>query len=323
MFKSPPIEKIHPFFSLPRLVASTVQWVHRKQHDEPPAGTKWLCDHGHNVTRNVHRRSLSSCLKETQSCVHPLDAPRVPSNPFVELETNQGPHHRWETLGCEFPSNDGKSAPCWLDGFAVKVQQHQAENRVRDSMNHRIGQSRWHKKLWTQREHFRGWIVRVSMLNRLMKERGDLLPLSIRLKRKTETKLSTRTERSVADDDVSHESKMWTRPTWTSEFQDYHIPLWSTRKTPAFDSDSENREPPESTRYSTRSTTESIIQSCQSRVKTNDSVNSSRRNPKRSAQCVYHTGTLAYSTARAGISCVKEQENKKFVQYMMDLLTTV
>ena len=37
-------------------------------------------------------------------------------------------------------------------------------------------------------------------------------------------------------------------------------------------------------------------------------VNYSRRNPKRSAQCVYHTGTLVYSTARAGISCIKKEE---------------
>ena len=32
-----------------------------------------------------------------------------------------------------------------------------------------------------------------------------------------------------------------------------------------------------------------------------------RRNPKRSAKYVYHTGTLASSVARAGTSCVKEE----------------
>ena len=32
-----------------------------------------------------------------------------------------------------------------------------------------------------------------------------------------------------------------------------------------------------------------------------------RRNPKRSAQCFYHTGTSVYSTARAGISCMKKE----------------
>ena len=36
-------------------------------------------------------------------------------------------------------------------------------------------------------------------------------------------------------------------------------------------------------------------------------MNYSRRNPKRSAKYVYHTGTLALSIARAGTSCVKEE----------------
>ena len=40
---------------------------------------------------------------------------------------------------------------------------------------------------------------------------------------------------------------------------------------------------------------------------TSNYVNWSRRNPKRSAQCVSHTGTLVYSTARAGISCIKKE----------------
>ena len=39
---------------------------------------------------------------------------------------------------------------------------------------------------------------------------------------------------------------------------------------------------------------------------TSSYVNYSRRNPKRSAQCVYHTGMSVYSTARAGISCIKK-----------------
>ena len=36
-------------------------------------------------------------------------------------------------------------------------------------------------------------------------------------------------------------------------------------------------------------------------------VDCSRRNPKRSAKYVYHTGTLASCIARAGTSCVKEE----------------
>ena len=40
---------------------------------------------------------------------------------------------------------------------------------------------------------------------------------------------------------------------------------------------------------------------------TSNFVNYLRRNPKRSAQYVHHTGTLASSIARAGTSCVKEE----------------
>ena len=41
---------------------------------------------------------------------------------------------------------------------------------------------------------------------------------------------------------------------------------------------------------------------------TSNCVNCSRRNPKRNAQSVYHTGIPLYSTARAGISCIKKEE---------------
>ena len=54
------------------------------------------------------------------------------------------------------------------------------------------------------------------MLNRLMKERGDLLLLEIRLLRRTG---------SVAGHDVSHESMMVNVAAWISEFQGYHILL--------------------------------------------------------------------------------------------------
>ena len=36
-------------------------------------------------------------------------------------------------------------------------------------------------------------------------------------------------------------------------------------------------------------------------------MNYSKRNPKRNAQCVYHTGTFVSSTAHAGISCIKKE----------------
>ena len=51
-------------------------------------------------------------------------------------------------------------------------------------------------------------------------------------------------------------------------------------------------------------------------------MNCSRRNPKRSAQCVYHTGISVYSAARAGHFLRKERgANQKFISYTMDLLS--
>ena len=49
-------------------------------------------------------------------------------------------------------------------------------------------------------------------------------------------------------------------------------------------------------------------------VVTSNYVNCSRRNPKRSAQCVYDTGILVYSTARAGISCIKKEGQSEIHQ---------
>ena len=47
-----------------------------------------------------------------------------------------------------------------------------------------------------------------------------------------------------------------------------------------------------------------------------------RHGTQGSARYVYHIGTSASATARAGTSCEKRtEENKKFVQYTMDLLS--
>ena len=55
---------------------------------------------------------------------------------------------------------------------------------------------------------------------------------------------------------------------------------------------------------------------------TSNCVNYSTRNPKRSAKYVYHTGTLASSTARCGHFLRKGREkNQKFIQYTMDLVS--
>ena len=51
----------------------------------------------------------------------------------------------------------------------------------------------------------------------------------------------------------------WTRWTWTSEFQDYHILFWSKLRALVFENWSRNREPPRSTRSSTGSTTKQSV----------------------------------------------------------------
>ena len=54
---------------------------------------------------------------------------------------------------------------------------------------------------------------------------------------------------------------------------------------------------------------------------TTNCANYSTRNPKRSEKYVYHTGTSASSTARAGFLRKGTEENKKFIQYTIDLLS--
>ena len=55
---------------------------------------------------------------------------------------------------------------------------------------------------------------------------------------------------------------------------------------------------------------------------TSNYVNYSRWNPKRSAQHAYHTGTLVFSTARAGISWHKERgASQEFISFSMDFLS--
>ena len=107
----------------------------------------------------------------------------------------------------------------------------------------------------------------------------------------------------------------WTRQTWTSKFQDYHIPLWNTRKVPAFENWFRKLRTTQIDMLfnKTYDRINHLILSVQSQNKwfgmlgTSNYVNYSRRNPKRSAMYVYHTGTLASSIAHAGTSCVKEE----------------
>ena len=90
-------------------------------------------------------------------------------------------------------------------------------------------------------------LKRISMLSRLMTEQGDLL--LIQLQHKTILKYVMKAIRSTLmmkyfvkewKNPLLFMTKImnrwwWTRHTSTSEFQDYLIPLWNTRKVPAFD----------------------------------------------------------------------------------------
>ena len=109
------------------------------------------------------------------------------------------------------------------------------------------------------------------------------------------------------------------RKTWTSKFQDYHILLWSNCRVPAFEN---------WFRKSRTTRTDMLFNETYNKVihlipsvknpnkwfmklGTLNCVNCSRRIPKRSARYVYHTGTSASSTARAGTSCEKEQRKTR------------
>ena len=179
-----------------------------------------------------------------------------------------------------------------------------------------------------------------------MKERWDLVLLLIRLKHKTALEYvllmkairSTLTMKYFVKEWKNPLLIMtrimihwwWTRQTWTSEFQDNHIPLWNTRKVPAFDNwfrklrttqiDTLNNKIYDRINH--------LILSVQNQNKwfrmlgTSNYANYSRRNPKRSAKYIYHTRTLALSTARAGTSCVKKEgANQKFIKCTMGLLS--
>ena len=171
---------------------------------------------------------------------------------------------------------------------------------------------------------------RVSMLNRFMKERGDLLLLLIRQKCKTALEYvllmkairSTLTMKYFVKEWKNPLLIMtrvmnqwwWTRQTWTSEFQDYHIPLWNTRKVPAFDNwFRKSRTQIDILFKKIYDRINHLILSVQNQSKwfgmlrTSSYVNYSWRNPKRSAKYAYHAGTLVSFTARAGTSCIKKE----------------
>ena len=106
---------------------------------------------------------------------------------------------------------------------------------------------------------------------------------------------------------------LWTRRTWTSEFQGHHILLWSMRKVPAFENWFRKLRTTQIDMLFNKIYDKiiHITLSVQNQRKwfkmwaTSNYVNCSRRNLKRSAQHAYHTGIQASSIARAGISWKK------------------
>ena len=97
----------------------------------------------------------------------------------------------------------------------------------------------------------RSMFILLAKSSVLQKERSDLLLLLIRLMRKTALEYvvfmkAIRSTLKMKNFVKEWQNPLlimtrimnqwwWTRQTWTSEFQDYHIPLWNTRKVPAFD----------------------------------------------------------------------------------------
>ena len=146
--------------------------------------------------------------------------------------------------------------------------------------------------------------------------------------------LRERTERPVVDrDNLIHEQTMLNEVDL-----DFLIPgfpnsvVKHAQSTSVWGIDSENWEPSRSTCSSTRATTESISFNLLSRIKenwfrkwaTSNCVNCSRRNPRRSAQCVYHTGIPVSSTARAGMSCKKKEgpiKNPSIIRWTFQTLS--
>ena len=81
------------------------------------------------------------------------------------------------------------------------------------------------RKTWSVFKHVHLKTARVSMLSRLMIDQGNLV--KTQLQYKTTLKYIMRPERSTL---TMRQFVKELRQTWTSKFQDYHILLWSTRK---------------------------------------------------------------------------------------------
>ena len=109
------------------------------------------------------------------------------------------------------------------------------------------------------------------------------------------------------------------RRTSTSTFQDHNILLWSNCMVPALENWFRRSRTTQTDMLfnETYNSVNHLIPSVRNQNKwfmklgTSNCVNYSMCNPKRSAKYVYHTGTSASSTARAGTSCEKEQRRRR------------
>ena len=118
-----------------------------------------------------------------------------------------------------------------------------------------------------------------------------------------------RTQRSVADHYVKHWSIIVNDGDMDFEFQNYHIPLWNTREVPEFVNWFRKLRTIQIDMLFNKIYNKVKIQNQNKWFKmwsTSNCVNFSRRNPKRNAQCVDHSGIPVYSTVRAGISCMRK-----------------
>ena len=163
---------------------------------------------------------------------------------------------------------------------------------------------------WSVFKHVHLKTTRVSMLNRLMMDQFDLI--NTQLQYKKTLKYVMRPKRSTP---TMRQSGRELRRTWTSKLQDHHILLWSNCRVPAFENLFRKLRTTQIDMFfnETYDRVNHLIPSVQYRKKwfmklgTSNCVNCSRRNPNHSAKCVYHSGTLVYSIARAGISCIKKE----------------
>ena len=138
--------------------------------------------------------------------------------------------------------------------------------------------------------------------------------------------LRNRTERSIADHDVSHKSIMVNEAD-----MDFRIPGLPHSVVKHAQSTSVRELIQKIENHPDRHALQQDLRQKQSfylfiqdqnkwsrMLGTSNYVNCSRRNPKRSAQCVYHIGIPDFSTARAGISCIKKEGT---IKNSMDLLS--